>query len=140
MRYVRATDPFHRPLTIHPTAIGRYTARHATDDPALLDFDMLQTPHGRREAARHHAQGRPRVVRRQAGDAGDRRRGQLRAAARTILPTEWTRAMFWLCMINGAAGHTYGANGIWQCNRRGPAARPLAAPAATTATSPGTRR
>jgi hypothetical protein len=35
------------------------------------------------------------------------------------LPTEWTRRMFWLCMMNGAAGHTYGANGIWQVNRRG---------------------
>ncbi len=35
------------------------------------------------------------------------------------LPTRWTRAMFWLCMTNGAAGHTYGANGIWQVNRRG---------------------
>jgi hypothetical protein len=35
------------------------------------------------------------------------------------LPTQWTRAMFWLCMTNGAAGHTYGANGIWQCNRKG---------------------
>ena len=35
------------------------------------------------------------------------------------LPTQWTRAMFWLCMTNGAAGHTYGANGIWQVNRRG---------------------
>jgi hypothetical protein len=27
--------------------------------------------------------------------------------------------MFWLSMMNGAAGHTYGANGIWQCNRPG---------------------
>jgi hypothetical protein len=35
------------------------------------------------------------------------------------LPTEWTRRMFWLCLMNGAAGHTYGANGIWQCNRAG---------------------
>jgi hypothetical protein len=35
------------------------------------------------------------------------------------LPTQWTRQMFWLCMTNGAAGHTYGANGIWQVNRRG---------------------
>jgi hypothetical protein len=26
--------------------------------------------------------------------------------------------MFWLCMMNGAAGHTYGANGIWQVNRQ----------------------
>jgi hypothetical protein len=35
------------------------------------------------------------------------------------LPTQWTRQMFWLCMTHGAAGHTYGANGIWQCNRQG---------------------
>jgi hypothetical protein len=34
------------------------------------------------------------------------------------LPTEWTRRMFWLCMTSGAAGHTYGANGIWQVNRK----------------------
>ena len=50
MRYIRATDPFHRPLTIHPTGIGRLSAGNATDDAALLDFDMLQTPHGQREA------------------------------------------------------------------------------------------
>jgi len=36
LRFIRATDPFHRPLTIHPTAIKRYTARHATDDAELL--------------------------------------------------------------------------------------------------------
>jgi hypothetical protein len=34
------------------------------------------------------------------------------------IPAQWPRAMFWICMLNGAAGHTYGANGIWQCNRR----------------------
>jgi len=41
------------------------------------------------------------------------------------LPTKWTRQMFWLCMTNGAAGHTYGANGIWQVNRRGQPHGPL---------------
>jgi hypothetical protein len=35
------------------------------------------------------------------------------------LPTQWTRAMFWLCLTNGAVGHTYGANGFWQMNRNG---------------------
>ena len=30
-------------------------------------------------------------------------------------------------MLNGAAGHTYGANGIWQVNTRGAALRPFAA-------------
>ena len=26
--------------------------------------------------------------------------------------------MFWTCVLNGACGHTYGANGIWQVNTR----------------------
>jgi hypothetical protein len=118
LRSIRATDPFRRPLTIHPTAINLYTARHATDDPALLDFDMLQTPHGQREAV-------PITVR------ADRESYAARPMMPVIdgeasyemlsdsLPTEWTRAMFWLNLTNGAAGHTYGANGIWQVNRRG---------------------
>jgi hypothetical protein len=118
LRSIRATDPWRRPLTIHPTAINQYTSRHATDDPSLLDFDMLQTPHGERPA----------------GEIAVRAMSESYAAKPTMpvidgeasyemlgdsLPTRWTRAMFWLCMTNGAAGHTYGANGIWQVNRRG---------------------
>jgi len=49
-RYVRQTDPFHRLITIHPTGIGRLSARNAMDDLSLIDIDMLQTPHGQREA------------------------------------------------------------------------------------------
>jgi len=41
MRFIRATDPWRRPVTIHPTAINSYSARHAVDDEALLDFDLL---------------------------------------------------------------------------------------------------
>jgi len=118
LRYIRATDPWHRPLTLHPTAINQYTSRHATDDPALLDFDMLQTPHGRQEAV-------PVAVNavRQSYSAspmmpvidGEASYEMLNDS----LPTEWTRRMFWICLMNGAAGHTYGANGIWQCNRPG---------------------
>ncbi|MGO9201517.1 MAG: DUF4038 domain-containing protein [Limisphaerales bacterium] len=118
MRFVRATDPFHRLLTVHPTAINRYTSRHATDDSSLLDFDMLQTPHGQREvvpvtlkAVRQSYAASPLmpVI---DGEASYE-------MLNDSLPTAWTRRMFWLCMMNGAAGHTYGANGIWQCNRPG---------------------
>jgi hypothetical protein len=118
LRYIRATDPFHRPLTIHPTAINRFTARHATDDASLLDFDMLQTPHGQRDVV-------PTVVQAmQDSYAAEPTMPVVDGEASyeklmDSLPTEWTRAMFWLCMTNGAAGHTYGANGIWQVNRRG---------------------
>ncbi len=118
VRYVRETDPFRRPLTIHPTAINRYTARHACTEPALLDFDMLQTPHGQREAvpitvqaARDSYAAEPRMPLINGEAAYEMLLDQI--------PAEWTRAMFWVCMMNGAKGHTYGANGIWQCNRPG---------------------
>jgi hypothetical protein len=118
MRFIRATDPFRRPLTIHPTGIGRLSARHTTDDPALLDIDLLQTPHGQREAVPVTI----RTVRESYADTpvmpvidGEASYEMLNDS----LPTEWTRRMFWICMMNGAAGHTYGANGIWQCNRPG---------------------
>jgi hypothetical protein len=118
MRFVRQTDPFHRPLTIHPTAIQKYTSRHATEQPELLDFDMLQTPHGQREAVpvtvkavRDSFAAEP-IMPVIDGEASYEMLGD-------NLPTEWTRRMFWLCLMNGAAGHTYGANGIWQCNRPG---------------------
>ena len=118
LRFVRSTDPFHRPLTIHPTAIQRYTARHATDDPGLLDIDMLQTPHGQSEAvpvtvkAVRESYAAEPVMPVIDGEASYE-------MLNDSLPTEWTRRMFWLCLMNGAAGHTYGANGIWQCNRPG---------------------
>jgi hypothetical protein len=118
MRYVRETDPFHRLITIHPTGIGRPTARRCTDDVSLLDFDMLQTPHGGREAVpvtinamRQSYEDHP-VMPVINGEASFEMLGD-------SLKTEWTRRMFWICMMNGAAGHTYGANGIWQVNRKG---------------------
>jgi hypothetical protein len=118
MRYIRATDPYHRLLTVHPTGIGRLSARHATDDSSLLDFDMLQTPHGQRDACEPTVN----TVRESYADKPVMPVLDGEAAYEMLndsLPTEWTRAMFWLSLTNGAAGHTYGANGIWQCNRPG---------------------
>jgi hypothetical protein len=117
-RYIRATDPFHRLTTIHPTGIGKLNARGAIDDASLIDFDMLQTPHGEANAvaptlaAMNHAYQLPPAMPVINGEAAyENLNGGI--------PAEWPRAMFWLCMMNGAAGHTYGANGIWQCNREG---------------------
>ncbi len=118
LRYIRQTDPWRRPLTIHPTAIRLYTSRNATDDVSLLDFDLLQTPHGQAEAvpitvrAMREAYAAEPTMPAVDGEAAYEKLGD-------SLPTEWTRSMFWLCMTNGACGHTYGANGIWQVNRKG---------------------
>lgn len=118
MRYVRATDPFRRPLTIHPTAINRYTARHATVDPALLDFDLLQTPHAQNEGvpiairAVRESHADPLTLPVINGEPCYEMLGD-------TLTSAWPRRAFWSCLLNGACGHTYGANGIWQCNQPG---------------------
>ena len=110
-RYVRATDPFHHPVTIHPSD----SARNTVEDASVLDFDMLQTGHSDRASI-------PNTV-------------KLVTASRAASPPmpvidgevcyegileqsrqEVQRFMFWACMLSGAAGHTYGANGIWQVN------------------------
>ena len=117
-QYLRQLDPFHRPITIHPTGIGRLSARNAIDDLSLIDIDMLQTPHGEREAlpptvrtVRESYASQPVLPVINGEAAYEMLNGKI--------PAAWPRAMFWVCMMNGAAGHTYGANGIWQCNREG---------------------
>lgn len=117
-RFLRELDPYHHLITIHPTGLGRLSARNAINDVSLLDFDLLQTPHGQRKAVAPTV----RTVRESYADTpvmpvinGEPAYEMLN----DTLPTEWTRQMAWLCLLNGAMGHTYGGNGIWQVNRRG---------------------
>jgi hypothetical protein len=82
----------------------------------LLDFDMLQTGHGGKKivvptlkALRDSYAAKPTMpvlngeVCYEALSAG--------------IPAEVPRLMCWACLLSGAAGHSYGANGIWQLNR-----------------------
>jgi hypothetical protein len=110
-RYLRSIDPYKHPITIHPSD----TARNTVDDPAVLDFDMLQTGHSDRMSI-------PNTVRRVTESLqqlpqmpvinGEVCYEGIAEASRQ----EVQRFMFWACMLSGAAGHTYGANGIWQVN------------------------
>jgi len=122
-KYVRSIDPFGHPITIHPTRSARET--EVVDD-SVLDFDMLQTGHsGWASAANtvasvsaHYSKTPPMPV--LVGETVYEGHQQ----------TNWQdtqRFAFWVSMMNGAAGHTYGAGGIWQVNGRtvphGPAPR-----------------
>jgi len=115
MRYVHETDPFKRPVTIHPTAIKRFTARNATDDETLLDFDLLQVAHAQNEsvslaikAVRETYAATPRMPVINGEPCYEMLLG--------TITSPWPRRAFWSCVLNGAMGHTYGGNGIWQCN------------------------
>src|SRR2546422_1360099 len=111
-------DRFSRPLSIHPTGMGRLSARGTTTDEALLDYDMLQTGHGMREVLK----GTVDTVR-----ASYTAKPVMPVINSEVcfemlndsIPAEIPRLMFWASVLSGAAGHTYGANGIWQCNRPG---------------------
>ncbi len=111
-RYVRRTDGHGRLVTIHPTRVGT----EQVDDPATLDLNWLQTGHN----------GYPATA--QAVDMMER---ALAAAPRMpVLDSEGNyemirgtnrddiqRFQFWSTMLVGAAGYSYGANGIWQVER-----------------------
>jgi hypothetical protein len=110
-RYVRSTDPYHHPVTIHPGL----TARDSVDDQGVLDFDMLQTGHsGGKSYAKtvDHVTGELVRSPRMPVVVGEvNYEGILDASRQDV-----QRFVFWSCILNGAGGHTYGANGIWQVN------------------------
>jgi len=110
-RYLRGVDPFHRPITIHPPRSGRRTV----EDPAVLDFDMLQTGHSDRgsfgptvETVTESVAAQPKMPVIESEVCYEGINGGSRE--------EVQRYLFWACMLSGAAGFTYGANGIWQVN------------------------
>ena len=104
-------------MTVHPTGIEPLSGRLLYRDQSLFDFDMLQTGHGMREVLAptirtlHASYAAKPVMPVVNGEV-------CYEALLGKIPAEVSRLMFWSCMLSGAAGHTYGANGIWQLNRR----------------------
>ncbi len=108
-RYLRSIDSYHHPVTAHP---GFDAGRDQVEE-SLVDFDMRQTGHSGRDSIPgtvnrivHSYERSPRmpVINGEVCYEG-------------IMGANWQdvqRLMFWICMLSGAAGHTYGANGIWQ--------------------------
>ncbi|AEE96403.1 DUF4038 domain-containing protein [Mahella australiensis] len=110
--YLREVDPYHNPITVHP---GSYT-REVPGFADVFDFDMLQTGHsddsiGNTVFRIHQSyQAEPVMPVIDGEVAYEGIGGQCKEQVQ--------RLMFWACVLNGAAGHTYGANGIWQVNTK----------------------
>ncbi len=112
-RFVRETDPFHRLVTIHPTD----NSRNQVEDPSILDFDMLQTGHGDRSSLPHTIRSITSEYTREPVMPVFNSEVCYEGIGESCRQ-EVQRLMFWTCMLSGACGHTYGANGIWQVNTR----------------------
>lgn len=113
IRHMRSLDSFRRPITIHPTQYGR----DQVSDMGLIDFEMLQTGHGGYptlgptvDMLAHSLEREPRmpvlVSEVNYEGIGESSREEIQ------------RFHFWSCLLSGAMGHTYGANGLWQVNTR----------------------
>jgi hypothetical protein len=112
IRHLRQVDGFQRVITTHP----QKSARESVNDPQLLDFEMQQTGH--RSPTKRHAEQAIQGWR--AKPTMPVICGESRYEALAISPPVTTRDVreaFWAHLLNsGCAGHTYGANGVWQVN------------------------
>lgn len=113
---IRAADGGRHPVTVHPSlAVGH---RASTDmvDPGLLDLNLLQTGHEGLPAAlaslaalaavRASHPGLPAMV------AEVDYEGIMAANG-----AELQRLLVWMHLLGGAAGHGYGAQGLWGFDR-----------------------
>jgi hypothetical protein len=114
MAHVRAIDGYHNLITIHPT---RYGAEQV-EDHTLMDVEMLQTGHSDVQSVA------PTIEAVRTAVAREPRRPVVNGEVNYegIGGRAWQnvqRLCFYHSALNGVAGFTYGANGIWQFNEDG---------------------
>ncbi|MCL4506358.1 MAG: DUF4038 domain-containing protein [Chloroflexi bacterium] len=103
----RYVDPFH------PTD----ASRNQVEDPAVIDYEMLQTGHSGYGSLANTVDSVRRAVGRKPAMpvlVGEVNYEGILESSRG----EIQRICFWTSMLSGAAGHTYGANGNGQVNTR----------------------
>jgi hypothetical protein len=110
VQYIRTCDPYQHPVTVHELEIADPPLRQES----LLDFRMFQPGHdGWPSIAFETLQLNQYYARTQirkpliVGEIGYERLGETHLE-------DFQRAAFWLAMLNGAAGRTYGAAGTWE--------------------------
>lgn len=117
-RDLKEHDPWKRPLSVHPGPKPGGEDVPALDDPALLDFRLLQPGHSdadalenllRDIAAARATPGPPLVL---VGECAWE--GMHGGAGPKV-----QRHLFWAAVLSGLPGHAYGCDALWQMNARG---------------------
>jgi hypothetical protein len=109
--HVRNSDPWKRPITVHPCPAFNYSSTEALQGDESLDFIWLQTGHAD-----------VNVVKATLGALNKAQRDSKLPVINSEVcyegiaggsPALLQRYLFWTHLLQGAAGHTYGAQGIW---------------------------
>ena len=111
--YLRGIDPYHRPVTCHPNnGLGR-----PSSSGVVIDYDMVGGSHAAPTTdttlswfRNAYAMSPPMPV--LCGETGYDHHMQQNFQ-------DIQRYVFWMYMLSGAAGHTYGAGGIWHAGVHG---------------------
>jgi hypothetical protein len=117
-KFIRKSDPFNNLITVHPSpGDGSFSSRDIFNDSSLFDIDMLQTGHSGTnsldktyEVVQRSVKSTPRkpVINGEVNYEG--------IMGSSLQDTQ--RFLFWTHILSGAAGHTYGADGIWTCRSK----------------------
>ena len=109
VRYIRTTDPYHHPVSVHDIPPPLDTS---LQDESLKDFDFFQCGHGNWpsiavEITRLNRRygTKPLVI----GELGYEQLGGTNLE-------DFQRVAFWMAYLNGAAGYSYGADGLFEFN------------------------
>ena len=114
MHHLRDTDPFARPITIHPSMYGHLMV----DDPDALDVNMLQTGHWGMSSIATNANMIEEAVQREPPIPVIMSEGCYEGI-RSSCYADVQRLLFYSTLLSGAYGFTYGANGLWQAALEG---------------------
>jgi hypothetical protein len=112
-RYIKSIDPYKRLITVHPSpGDGSYSSWDIFEDPELFDFDMQQTGHFDKSSFEPGL----KALKKSLSSKYVKPVLNGEACYEGIMGMNWQdaqRFLFWTNILSGAAGHTYGAQGIW---------------------------
>lgn len=111
IKHVKTIDPWHRPITVHPCPAFNESSFEALQGDSDIDFIWLQTGHADVNVVPSTLKALQKALKDSnlpiinsevcyEGIAGGS-------------PALLQRYLFWTHLLQGAAGHTYGAQGIW---------------------------
>ena len=107
-RYIKKIDKYNRLLTVH--VHQQKTASELFDNPDWLDIDSIQSGHSKESlgfmisAILSKKNKKQPIINLEPWYEG----------INGNFFDYYQRVAFWACILSGAAGHTYGAHGIWQ--------------------------
>jgi len=116
-KYLRSIDPYRHPVTCHPNN-GR-GCRGVRGDEVVIDYDMVGGNHDERRAIAKETLAllasacaqKPAMPVLCGGTCYE---GHMQQGFGDV-----QRHIFWMNMLSGAAGHTYGAAGVWHAGVEG---------------------